>query len=486
MGIIEQCRFHRYHLLLVAFVLTVSLLAVVSCTGATPTPTRAPEEVSIPVVLQEGNDLPKVKLQHRDSKELEDNRIGTQMDLVGDIVTQEGWTGFVRDFTAVGYKRIRLITDHGDYPMVDWSKRGDSKFVPDPYHDKIVKAFNDNGVKIILSLMFWDRVSHEKEMKIEGYTRFRTQDEVERYLDYVRSAVRHFKGQIDYYEIWNEPNLEPGTQQSIEVLDYINMVKQVVPVIRQEDPQAKVMVGAVTELNRPDFREYFFTILSSDLMPIVNGISFHPMYGTSPKYEHLKEYYYYYPSLAQQIKDTASAHGLNGEYLADEMCWFTLNDDIDPNSPWIYSDLESAKYYARSIVMHLGMGFVATPGATHADQPDLPKSKVIQNLCTVMSGTEPTYLAVDIDSEATNIVSYSFGLSNGDRLFALWTDGVAVDDDPGVAATLTLHGVSAKEVLAIDVLNGFEQQLIISTESGNLVINNLLIKDYPIILRITS
>lgn len=67
---------------------------------------------------------------------------------------------------------------------------------------------------------------------------------------------------------------------------------------------------------------------------------------------------------------------------------------------------------------------------------------------------------------------------------SLWTDGVAVDDAPGIEATLTTLGLSAPKVVGIDVLHGFKQELITSTEDGNLVIRNLLVKDYPIILRL--
>jgi len=66
----------------------------------------------------------------------------------------------------------------------------------------------------------------------------------------------------------------------------------------------------------------------------------------------------------------------------------------------------------------------------------------------------------------------------------LWTDGVAVDDDPGVKATLISPGFSAQKVMGIDVLNGFEQQLVVNIENGNLLIHNLLVKDYPIIIRL--
>jgi len=72
------------------------------------------------------------------------------------------------------------------------------------------------------------------------------------------------------------------------------------------------------------------------------------------------------------------------------------------------------------------------------------------------------------------------------RMFALWTNGVAVEDDPGVNSTLTFAGTSAQKVIGIDVLHGFEQELIFVIENGNLEIRDFLIKDYPIILRLIN
>lgn len=93
---------------------------------------------------------------------------------------------------------------------------------------------------------------------------------------------------------------------------------------------------------------------------------------------------------------------------------------------------------------------------------------------------------MEIESAATNIVSYGFTLPNGDRLFALWTDGIAVDEDPGVNSTLTFPGLSPSKVTGIDVLDGFEQELITESVNGDLVIRDLLVKDYPIILRLEN
>jgi hypothetical protein len=40
-------------------------------------------------------------------------------------------------------------------------------------------------------------------------------------------------------------------------------------------------------------------------------------------------------------------------------------------------------------------------------------------------------------------MSHGFSLPGGNTLFALWIDGAAVDDDPGVSATLTFTDLFA-------------------------------------------
>ncbi|TET12052.1 glycosyl hydrolase family protein [Candidatus Aerophobetes bacterium] len=432
-------------------------------------------------LLQEGNNLPKTGLQHKQSHELEDNRIGQQASLEADIYTKQDVNYFVNQYINLGLKRARLTMERFEWDKMDWSNLEEySKFNIGPYHDKAITGLADNGIKITYFLFFWDPESPGKEVT-SGYSRFKTEDEIQRYLDYTKFIVNHFKGRIEYYEILNEPITGSGTQQSVEVADYINLVRRVVPVIRKEDLGAKVVVGAIPNLYNPGDYKYLLNILNSEIMPLVDGISFHPMHGVSPDYE-LKEDYYKYPSVIQEIKDVASAHGFEGEYFADELIW--RNSEIPLESePWVYSEIAVAKYYARGIVMNLGMDLNVGLALESVEEQPL-MVRVIQNLCTIMAGAKPVSLPIEIQSKATNIRNYNFSLSNGDKLIALWTDGVAVDDDPGVKATLISPGFSAQKVMGIDVLNGFEQQLVVNIENGNLLIHNLLVKDYPIIIRL--
>jgi hypothetical protein len=103
-----------------------------------------------------------------------------------------------------------------------------------------------------------------------------------------------------------------------------------------------------------------------------------------------------------------------------------------------------------------------------------------------MAGAAAADLPVVIESAAINIKHYGFALPNGDKMVALRTDGVAVEEDPGVITTLILPGFSSQRITGIDVLNGFQQEMITEVENDSLVIRNLMVQDYPTILRISS
>jgi hypothetical protein len=425
--------------------------------------------------LQDKNRLPKIRLQPRKSQELSENYIGRHWH--GLTLAPDLWWMF-DEALEMGLKRFRLSINSIDSDKIDWEL---SESAIEPIYDDFISGLADNDVTITYVLSFWD-----KAYKAEGgeipIPRFKTEEEILRYLEFVQFIVRHFKDHVQYYEIWNEPNISHLGLQWIEVEDYINLVKRTVPIIRQEDPTAKIIVGG-TPLLGPGDRNYLFSILRSDIMPLVDAVSWHAFQGQSPSYNDARQHYYEYPNIVQSIKNTAYSHGFEGEFIADEIAWRTENNP-DPDFPWTYSETVTAKYYLRGILINLGMGVRVSQHAI--DPPDAVVWSAVQNLCTIMAGVEPLGLPLEITSEATNIVFYAFAVPNGDRYVALWTDGVAVDNDPGVPATLTFPNSSVEKVTGIDVLHGFEQELITSIENGNLVIRDLLLQDYPLILRLSN
>jgi len=438
------------------------------------------------VFLQENNTHPIVRFQSKQSNELEDNRIGIHFTNLWQLepeVFPEGELN-ANHILNQGVTRARLSITNIDSEIVHWDKPENSI---NPEHDEFITSLADNGITITYVLSFWD-----KEYVAQGgdvpSPRFKTEEEIQRYLDFVRFIVHHFKDRVEYYEIWNEPNIRwaPNLIQWIEVEDYINLVKRVVPVIRQEYPEAKIVVGGVSYTRQKDTYDYLLSILNSDdIMPLVDVVSWHGMYGTSPEYDFHRQYYYDYPSIVREIKETASAHGFNGEFVSDELSWLVPATPAYPET--YYSETKCAKYYARGIIMHLGMDvfvsqFYAVPPGGHPMQI----VNTIRNLTTVMAGNKPTNLPVTIQSEATIIKNYGFSLSNGDKMLAVWNDEPAVDFDPGISTTLVIPGFAGWNATAIDVLNGFEQELMTSSENGDLLISDFLLMDYPIIIRLSK
>jgi len=449
------------------------------------------------MALQHGNDLPRTLLQTKPSKELEDNRIGSQWDGLGQGGDPYLITHIQNAILDMGLKRARLSANGTSWDHIDWNE---SEFMIDPSVDEFFTTLADNGVTVTYVLNFWDKTVdnskscprvqegegvqqflNDKNMRKrmrEGKSRFQSDEEVPRYLEYVRFIVHHFKGRVRYFEIWNEPDINLCLQR-IEVDQYINLVKQTIPVIREEDPQALIKVGGTTPFIEPGEEAYFFRLLESDIMPLVDAISWHAVHNVDlagnielQSYDNIKlqRYYDEYPSLVQEIKDTAASHGFAGEYIADEVVW---------SSP--FTETVAAKYYARSIVMNLGLDL--TVGLAGGDPEQRP---TIRNLSTIMAGATPISLPIEIQSEVNNVKSCQFILSNGDQLVALWNDGVAVDDDPGTPSTLTIPGFADWNATGVDILNGFEQELITSTENGDLIIRDFMIKDYPIIIRLSK
>lgn len=442
-----------------------------SDTHVLPTQTPLPLSMSI----QEGNNLTRTLLHAIPSSELSYNRIGG--------LCHPPWC--VRDenrvndeFFDLGLKGVLRITlnEIESYSIEDWSA---SEFHISSQDDEWITYVGRN-ITLAYTLSFWDKANHPSGW--EGISsRFKTEEEIQHYLEYVRFIVNHFLGRIHYYEIWNEPDIGYPFQY-IEAADYINLVKRTTPVIREIDPEAKIIVGSVSGFNNPASQVYLYEILQSDVMSMVDVVSWHPFFGASPQFDDVSEYYYEYPSLVQKIKDLASAHGFVGEYSADELTWRTpLN--ADEGQPWTYSEITAAKYYARAIVSHLGMDVSA---GIMVDPRLMVIRSTIGNLCTLMDGAHPESLPVEVQSQAENIRNYNFSLPDGNRLIIVWSDNVAADEYPGTASIITIQGFSKWNVIGIDPLHGFEQELITSDENGNLIISDVLIKDYPIVIKLSE
>jgi hypothetical protein len=159
--------------------------------------------------FQTGNTLPISQLQPKQSKELENNYIGT------DLLSYDPGYNNPDVVYPIGFKWMRISAN---IDPLNWQyvETEVGKYSIDPAVDDIITEYASNGINIVLNLGVG--VGENRP----DTTRFKTMSDVERYSNYVRFMVRHFKDRVRYYEIWNEPGCDcPWGEIAVE--DYANL-----------------------------------------------------------------------------------------------------------------------------------------------------------------------------------------------------------------------------------------------------------------------
>jgi hypothetical protein len=94
------------------------------------------------------------------------------------------------------------------------------------------------------------------------------------FLNFVEKMVNHFRGRVDAWEIWNEPNFMFWKGPDTEFFELAKLTAQK---IRETDPQANILGGAFWRVPKGFIRNMF----NAGALENVNGLAFHP-YATNP------------------------------------------------------------------------------------------------------------------------------------------------------------------------------------------------------------
>lgn len=445
--------------------------------------TPAPAVVQIGPALQAGEALPQSALASLRSDQLvADTRLGWGLyssNIWNDIPNLED---LLEEYVRFGIKRLDTSMQEIE-PPIDWER---DEFEIDPRYDRFIDGLNEHGIAVNYMLHYWDKRGRAAGEALRT-PRFQDEAQIQEFIDYVRFVVGAFEGRVGYYTLWSEPSYcgDEGVK-CIEVEDYLALARRVIPVIEAEDPGAKVVLAPYTPFHD---REEVFTILRSDVIADFDVISWHGIYNSAPDSAFYGDYYYEYPAMVEAFKETAHAHGFEGEFWAPEISWCSADYPTchSPDRPYalLGSDKIAAKYDARSFVLHLGMDVgVGWGGVESVDAPWTYPT--IRRLNTIMAGAAPVAHDVRVENETPDTRTYAFVQPDGDLLFAFWRDGVAADDDPGTPCTLVFPGWSAARVTGIDALYGFEQELRAETRNGDLAVPDVYLRDYPILLRLSA
>lgn len=94
------------------------------------------------------------------------------------------------------------------------------------------------------------------------------------FVRYAQFLAQHFKGRVKRYEVWNEWDHGPGNASPASADAYLRLVKAVHAAIKQVDPEAEIIAGAITPVG---IREGFLTrLVEQGVLDHSDAISLHP------------------------------------------------------------------------------------------------------------------------------------------------------------------------------------------------------------------
>jgi len=122
------------------------------------------------------------------------------------------------------------------------------------WHDKAIRLLLDAGFALCGSLdrcPDWASSAPPKTPASRSFYKGRgawPPRDWDEWEQYVATTVRRYRGQIDVWEVWNEPNLtewfypEPGRTRAET---YAEMLRRTYPVVKRENPNAQVLGGCI-------------------------------------------------------------------------------------------------------------------------------------------------------------------------------------------------------------------------------------------------
>ena len=209
------------------------------------------EEVEPELPLPNNDWVEIGKIKHKTSAEIEDSRLSIGFEVLDRDMF---------DPTKV-YDRLALTGIKWARCQTGWSKTEKQKGVYDfKWLDDIVDNLIKRGIKPWFNVGFGNAI-YMGEMKNPtgvGYVPLYFGEEcVQAWKNYIDALSKHFKGRVQYFEIWNESNIDEFWQpKKADAKAYVELVRITGDIIRKNIPNAKI--GAVNASYFRTFTAKFF------------------------------------------------------------------------------------------------------------------------------------------------------------------------------------------------------------------------------------
>lgn len=437
---------------------------------------------------------------------------------------------------AIGVKWVRLQSGWQRTEKV----KGQYDFA---WLDSVVDNIIRRGMTPWLNLCYGNELyspDAKKYFGAVGVPPIKTAEERDAWAAYVSALVKHFKGRVSLYEIWNEPDGSYTWKHGVNPKEYADFAIATAKAIRAADPGAKIAAGALCNLRLP----YANAMLSHGLGEYVDAITYHNYTVTELTIAHQ------FKSFAALVKshnpkleiiqgESGAQSNPKGKGALRHFAWtpaaqaklllrhlFTdLTLDIPFTSYFSTLDMiEALNGRSDDKSSYLDYGYFGVLGAdfdedgrSTGEYTPKPSYYALQNLCAVFT-EDVTFVDLPVqfaDSgkisgqnnpkgsirnpygfepclETSPLQYYGLRKSNGAVAFAYWNATDLMTTDYAGAKTVTFANLP-RPIRLIDLMTGEvfeipESMLIRPPKSGETekcdswFIANLPLKDYPLLL----
>ena len=234
----------------------------------------------------------------------------------------------------------------------------------------------------------------------------------------------------------------------------------------------------------------------------IDAVGWHPV-----EYPDIK-----YFNAVKALRDSCRILGFKGEYFANEIyagAAYPPGPAKTGSDLWYerelfrLSDIREAKSYIGSMVGHGSLHIESGPCHVHFTgfpHPQAACRTTVPSQVVAPCQPKPTYYAIRNISTAMDDfyecifpVSFSddadllyFTLENScktQRMLAVYLQAPWSDDAVCKKLDIFLPGMAFKSAYAIDTFNGTEQELIISCNKNDSVLKDIVVKDYPMLIK---
>ena len=450
--------------------------------------------VSLPIrtLAAAHKDLPDRLIPRRSSQIQDGFGINSDLPRLPSIPWNRWW--WTRMFDAgVNFIRIGQYENSSDYTSWEWVERQRGEYSVVPELDDYVNSLVENGVHIEVQLLYGNPLYtspagrpvesvtpepgsfHNPDRSL--YSIFwppKTNEQIQAFTKYVAWMVNHFRGRVEYYEIWNEPNIDYWNPRA-NPEEYGRLFKAAAAAIHRADPKAKAVFGGLAGADT-EFAKRALAACGCAFDIDVFAYHNYPGYGHNTNPEAVREHGDTNPS-AKPLRDLVRGYPGIRKDLA---FW---DDEFNDGIPsWKDSDeTVQAKYIPRGMITDRATGvrtFVwLLVGATDGNEMDdfgmlhglmyrpedftaRPVFSALQNTNTLFSDTQPdASIQVSVDAAAVGTeppVSYAFRTRSGKAIVAYWLPILSQPGNrfPVQQATVQIGGSGITDPVLVDVTTG--------------------------------